>query len=247
MPKINKKVKILVVSANPETTRPLRLEQEKRDIEDALIASPLRDFFEIDTLHAARLSDLRRKLVDPKSTPNILHFCGHGSGAKGLVFEDHDGKAKHVQGESLANFLSLFSDSLMCVVLNACYSEAQANEIKEHVDCVIGMEERIGDKSAIAFAVAFYEALFAGRPYQFAYDYACSAIKLDGDLSALKPKFLLREAASNYPLSLHDVADDTADTEQKRNEQPTVSMVQNGRNGLQIGSISGGTLTINRG
>jgi len=94
--------------------------------------------------------------------------------------------------------------------------------------------ERIGDKSAIVFAVAFYEALFAGRSYQFAYDYACSAIKLDGDLSALKPKFLLREAASNYPLSLHDSIDDF-DAEPKKNDQPMISMVQNGRNSLQIG------------
>ena len=172
MTNINGKVKILIVSANPETTKPLRLEQEKRDIEEALMYSPQRDFFVIEILHATRISDLRRIFVDPKRTPNVLHFCGHGSGKKGLVFEDQNGKPKYIQGDDLANFLSLFTDSLECVVLNACYSEIQANEIQKYINCVIGMEESIGDKSAIAFAVAFYEALFAGRPYQFAYDYA---------------------------------------------------------------------------
>ena len=76
------KIKILVVSANPVTTSFLSLEREKREIEEAIRYSPYRDFFTIEMLHAARITDLRRMFADPQRTPNILHFCGHGGGKK---------------------------------------------------------------------------------------------------------------------------------------------------------------------
>ncbi|GEM_PF-5898633 len=46
-----------------------------------------------------------------------------------------------------------------CVLPNACYSEVQAKAISQHVNYVIGMNKTIGDKAAIAFSVAFYDAL----------------------------------------------------------------------------------------
>lgn len=237
MSKVDGKAKILIVSANPETTRPLRLDQEKRDIEEALMYSPQRDSFTIEILNATRISDLRRIFVDPQRTPNVLHFCGHGSGAKGLVFEDNDGKAKYIQGDDLANFLSLFTDTLECVVLNACYSEVQAKEIQKYVNCVIGMEEAIGDKSAIAFSVAFYEALFAGRSYKFAYDYANKALKLDGDLSKLKPVLLLHDNVTPCPTEIQK----KEIRSKKKGSPSTISMEQHGSHSVQIASISGGT------
>jgi hypothetical protein len=40
------------------------------------------------------------------------------------------------------------------VVLNGCYFEAQAKAIGQHIPYVIGMNQAIGDRAAIAFAVA---------------------------------------------------------------------------------------------
>ena len=54
------------------------------------------------------------------------------------------------------------------------------------------MEESIDDESAIVFASTFYEALAAGRTYQFAYQYANKALALDSGLSKLHSVLLLR-------------------------------------------------------
>lgn len=203
------KIKILVVSANPVTTSFLSLEREKREIEEAIRYSPYRGFFTIEMLHAARVTDLRRVFADPQRTPNILHFCGHGGGKKGLVFEDQDGTGKFVSGDGLAEFLSLFTESLECVVLNACYSEVQAIEIQKYVNCVIGMEESIDDESAIVFASTFYEALAAGRTYQFAYQYANKALALDSGLSKLHSVLLLRNNISPFGVDVPKRSFDT--------------------------------------
>ena len=50
---------------------------------------------------------------------------------------------------------------LTCVLLNGCYSTAQAQEIQQHVPYVIGMNCAIADKAARIFSEAFYGALGA--------------------------------------------------------------------------------------
>ena len=60
------------------------------------------------------------------------------------------------------------------LVLNACYSEIQAEAIHEHVNYVIGMNRAVGDKAAINFAVAFYDGLAAGEDVEFAFELGCS-------------------------------------------------------------------------
>ena len=111
------------------------------------------------------------------SCPNIVHFCGHGSGEEGIAFEDEAGQAKLVNADTLARFFELFADKLECVVLNACYSEVQAEAVAKHIPYVIGMKKAIGDTAAIEFSVAFYDALGAGKSIEFAHKLACNAIQ----------------------------------------------------------------------
>ena len=49
------------------------------------------------------------------------------------------------------------------MLLNACYSEVQAEEIYKHIDCVIGMKSSIQDRAALDFSEGFYDAISAGR------------------------------------------------------------------------------------
>jgi len=56
-----------------------------------------------------------------------------------------------------------------CVVLNACYSEAQAIVISQHIPFVIGMPDWVNDRLSIAFSVAFYDAIGDGQDYEFAF------------------------------------------------------------------------------
>jgi hypothetical protein len=187
---------ILILSANPIDTSRLRLDAEVREIDAGLQRSKMRDEFIIKQVLAARPLDVRRAMLD--FNPSIVHFCGHGSREEGIAFEDNDGMINLVDAGVLADFLKLFSDNVQCVVLNACYSEVQAEAIAKHINYVVGMNRAIGDNEAIEFAVAFYDALGAGRTYEFAFELACIAIKLKygsrDSIPTLKTKKLIKKS-----------------------------------------------------
>lgn len=176
---------ILILTANPQGTSPLRLDQEVRDIEQGLERAKQRDRFIVKSMLAVRPRDIQRAMLD--LNPSIVHFSGHGTGDEGLVFEDETGSAKLVDGEALAGLFELFAEQVECVVLNGCYSEVQAEAIRQHINYVIGMKKAIGDKAAIEFAVGFYDALGAGRSVEFAHKLGCAAIRLAGIPEQLTP------------------------------------------------------------
>lgn len=177
--------KILILAANPNDTTRLRLDQEVRDIQEGLARSRNREEFQIISKSAVRPRDIQRALLD--ESPQIVHFSGHGEGEEGLVFQDELGNAKLVKSQALASLFSLFSTDIECILLNGCYSKVQAESIVEHIDYVIGMRKAISDVAAIEFAVSFYDALGAGKSYDFAYKLACNAIELNANTSQETP------------------------------------------------------------
>ncbi|OYD94058.1 CHAT domain-containing protein [Nostoc sp. 'Peltigera membranacea cyanobiont' 210A] len=177
---------ILVLAANPKNSTQLRLDEEIREIGEGLRRSRKRELFKLEQRLAVRTSDLRRALLDTE--PQIVHFCGHGSGSQGLVIEDENGKSKLLSTEALANTFELCAEHVECVLLNACYSEVQAEVIVEHIEYVIGMNDAIGDTAAINFATGFYDALGAGKSIETAYKWGCNAIQSENIPEHLKPK-----------------------------------------------------------
>jgi hypothetical protein len=163
---------------------------------------------------AVRPDVLRRALLD--FNPQILHFCGHGSGENGLVLENDTGEAKLVSTEALANLLKRFADrGLECVVLNACYSEVQANAIIEHIDYVIGMNSSISDRAAIKFVQGFYDELGAGWSYEDAFQGGCDAIALEGIQQEHIP-ILKRKSQFKKPSSFNEPNPKTSQTSRNR-------------------------------
>jgi hypothetical protein len=179
---------ILLLVANPKDSTRLRLDQELRDIDEGLQRAQKRDQFSLKQRLSVRPRDIHRAMLD--IDPEIVHFSGHGTGDQGLVFEDEIGNAKLVDAEALASLFALFADRVRCVVLNGCYSEVQARAIAQHIPYVIGMNQAIGDKAAIAFAVGFYDALGSGRDIEFAHKLGCAAIRLEGVSEYLTPVLL---------------------------------------------------------
>ena len=160
---------ILILAANPKDIPKLRLEEEIREIDEGLRRAKHRNRFQLETKLAVRSRDFYRAILD--THPQIIHFCGHGAGEDGIVLEDETGTIAFVQADALANLFKLFAKKgVDCVVLNACYSEVQAEAISQHINHVIGMNRAIGDKAAINFAVAFYDALAAGEDVKFAFE-----------------------------------------------------------------------------
>ncbi len=178
-------IKILILSANPKNTEKLRLDEEVREIQAGLERSRHREQFEIITKWAVRVDDLRRALLDIE--PQIVHFSGHGAASHGLALENSLGQMQLVSTEALARLFKLLKSRVECVLLNACYSEVQAEAIHQHIDYVVSMNQVIGDRAAIKFTVGFYDALGAGRSIEDAFEFGCTAIELEGILESLTP------------------------------------------------------------
>ena len=169
--------KILILAANPTDINKQLLNEEAQAIQEGLKFSKGGEQFEIISRWAVRIEDLRRALLEHE--PRIVHFSGHEAEKKGLVLEGRTGKARLVSKQGLAKLFKLFP-SVECVVLNACYSEVQAEAIAQHINFVIGMSQSIGDKTAIDFAMSFYDALGYGRSIENAFEFGLSAIDLEG-------------------------------------------------------------------
>ncbi|MDJ0899183.1 MAG: CHAT domain-containing protein [Xenococcus sp. MO_188.B8] len=170
---------ILILASSPTDKARVRLGKEVQEIKKGLQRSKYKDEFTLEERWAVGPRDLHRALLD--CNPQIVHFCGHASGENGLFLEDVSGKAQLVSTQALANLFKRFAErGLECVVLNACYTETQANEIAKHIDYVVAMNSAIGDNAAIQFAVGFYDELGAGWSYEDAYKGGCDEIALQG-------------------------------------------------------------------
>ena len=216
--------KILFASANPKDTKQLRLDLEARQIQEALKLNENRDDFEIVTCLAMRVKDLQGALL--KHQPNIVHFCGHGK-TEGLVLEDESGFSKLVSESALGSLFESFRRQVECVVLNTCYSKAQAEAIYGHINCVIGMNQPISDTAAINFSTGFYNAVFSGESYDYAFNIGLSLMQLEGSKEHSTPVILSRPAAKS------NTSKDNMSSQEK--SQPQYGGINQ--------SISGGTMS----
>jgi hypothetical protein len=122
--------KILILAANPLKTVHLRLDEEIREIDEGLRRSKWRDRFVLVKKTAVTARGLRQALLD--EDPQIVHFSGHGAREDGLVLENLSGQPQLVETQALAKLFELFTDSVECILLNACYSQIQATAIAQH-------------------------------------------------------------------------------------------------------------------
>jgi formylglycine-generating enzyme required for sulfatase activity len=200
-------LKILILESNPR--KDLNLNQEIRELRNVIEKSPNRENFEVVDELAVRVEDLQELFLTHR--PQIVHFCGHGSGEQGLLFDSNSGREKLVGTNALANLFRLCSDSITCVLLNACYSEEQANAIVNYANYVIGMRQEIRDDAAIAFAKGFYRALGHALTIEQAYEVGCNAIQLEisgysrviGTQSKIQRKIEVADLVANTSIPEH--------------------------------------------
>ena len=188
--------KILILTANPTNTKPLRLSEEVREIKSAWERSQNREQFEIIVEEAVRPQEFRRTLLDHK--PDIVHFSGHGGGEQGLALMADNGEAFLVKVAPLAKLFKALQEIFFidCVFLNACYSDVQAEGIYPYVNYVVGMNQKIGDQAAKQFAIGFYDTLFAGQSIKSAFDLGCNAIEMENIPEHLTPILRTKDATT---------------------------------------------------
>ncbi|HWB80112.1 MAG TPA: CHAT domain-containing protein [Nannocystaceae bacterium] len=169
---------VLFLAANPQSTERLALDVECRNIDERLKLGPERPL-KFESRWAVRTIDLQQALLEV--APTVVHFSGHGAGTSGIVLAGKDDSAvQHVDGAALRGLFAAFADTVKVVVLNACWAEAQAQAIVEVVDAVVGMRDAVADEAALAFSLAFYQALAFGKPVAQAFALGVNQIELEG-------------------------------------------------------------------
>ena len=170
-------IRILFVAANTIDTDPLQQGEEFREIQNKLRGSDSQAYFVLRSAWAARPDDLLQQMNEFR--PHILHFSGHGSSAGEIMLQDNSGQVQTVSPAALKALFENFREWLRIVVLNACYSNVQAEALLDSADIVIGMKSAIGDKAAISFASAFYRALGFDRSVQDSFNQGLVSLQLE--------------------------------------------------------------------
>jgi CHAT domain-containing protein len=174
---------ILFLASMPTGEAKLQLEKEFTRIHSNLQEKS--HLYELNAEWAVKPSDLQKAIL--KYRPNIIHFSGHGidgnqAEESGLLLEDNTGKPKFVTATALTNMFKILIRKIPIemVVLNACFTQAQAEGISKHIPFVIGMNTRVEDDTAIEFSTGFYRGLLEEEDVEFAFDLAVNAIQLEG-------------------------------------------------------------------
>lgn len=186
------KIKILFFASCPEEEDPLRLDEEMRAIEQKINASEHRESLDLVSRWATRPDDLLQHLNTHK--PTVVHFSGHGSIVGELVLMDDSRHAKPVSPAALKALFRVLKDNIRLVVMNACYSQIQAKSISEVIDCVIGMNDSIGDEAAIKFSLSFYSAIGFGRSVKEAFEQSKVSLMLEGISEENTPELFVRSS-----------------------------------------------------
>ena len=170
------KVRILFLSANPWNVSRILVDEEAREIFEKINEGPYRAHFDLNKHVAVRPRDLQRLLLQYR--PHIVHFSGHGSKQQRIMLNGTNGQGQTVDQQGLANVFALYKTHVRLVLLNACFTEAQARSIAEAIDYSIGTSRAIGDKVGVAFAGAFYRALGFGKSVKDAFESALAELAL---------------------------------------------------------------------
>jgi hypothetical protein len=170
------KIRILFLSANPWTTSRIRVDEEAREIFERIQEGPNRDKIELYKHAAIRPIDLQRLLLTYE--PHIVHFSGHASKTQKLILGGTPGRGKEVDRQGLVEMFGLYKNHVRLVVLNACFTRAQALSLATEIDYSVGTDNSIGDKAGVAFAGAFYRALGFGKSIKEAFESAKAELGL---------------------------------------------------------------------
>jgi hypothetical protein len=213
-----KKHTILFLAANPLGTSEAALADEARAIQAELELAGHRDRFEFVTRWAVQPLDLLRELR--KLKPTVVHFTGQrgrstidtstagdaphhdaiagldvetgGPHPQGVCFRGPGNRPVFVPIAALEEAFDAAGKSVQVVVLNACYSDPQADALAAHVDCVVGMAGSVVDDAARSFAIGFYGGLGERESIAAAYKQGRAAISLAGLHEGNRPKLKLR-------------------------------------------------------
>jgi hypothetical protein len=166
-------IRVLYLAANPVDPanpgkRGLRVEEEFREIQQAISQGRERDNIQLASRWAVQPRDIMQALFAVE--PHVVHFAAHGDTKEGsIVVGDEYGYARAIPVDGVVQAFRAAGQSVCCVVVNACSTERLAQALATAGLCVIGMRQPVGDQSAVRFSIGFYQALAAGQSVETAF------------------------------------------------------------------------------
>jgi hypothetical protein len=191
---------ILFLAADPHAAPRLDIGRECAAIQRELSMTLARDRLRFEARWATTVDDFQRHLTE--LDPTVLHFSGHGCGSRGLILQDEHGRPQPVSTRALATVICTAASSVRLIVLNACYSIAQAAELCGGIDCVVGMNGAIGDEAARVFATRLYGAIGSRRSVGNAVEQAIAALAALDLPEAAMPHCLTRDGVDAHDIVL---------------------------------------------
>ena len=170
--------KIVFLAADSKSG--LLLGRESNKIREELLMSTHRDEFLYTTLFEVTGFDFSRILLREK--PTIVHFSGHGS-SEGIFLVNERESPQLASTQALQKLFGVLKKILKieCLILNACFSKAQAEVVAESIPVVVGTQSKIGDKEAINFSIGFYQGLGEGLTYEDAFELGRVQVSFNSD------------------------------------------------------------------
>ncbi|MCI0414896.1 CHAT domain-containing protein [bacterium] len=187
-------VTIMIIQANPRTEIFLNLKDEYLKVEQALRAVHAPEH-KIVWESGVRPGDLLPRLREHK--PAIVHFSGHADPTGEILFEDKDGNTEPIPTDHLRDMFAAAAETVKLVVLNSCFSDAQARAIAETTPVVIGTTTEMPDECSLRFSELFYAELGRGHSVQRA-------------MEIVKSDLPLRNEGIDRILNIHQRARDSA-------------------------------------
>lgn len=155
--------KILFLSASPALEAHLQTAEEFRSIRAAMQRGSNRDAYHfVMPEMAVRVEDIVRAM---SIKPQFVHFSGHGQ-QEGILLSDELGASVAMPLAALKLLFKPLKGTTELVLLNACYSALQAQEISKFGMYVIGHTKQISDSAATAFAQGLYIGLSEGKSFE---------------------------------------------------------------------------------
>ena len=158
---------ILYISATPTNVDNLQVDFEFKKIKASLEGGLIRDEFELlSPLMAVSLQDFLQ--AKHRYKPAIIHFSGHGL-QDGLMFATSENVFQIIPIELLREVFKGIEAYAKLIVLNACYSSAQAKILSEKGIYVLGMNVPVTDTAAIDLADNLYRFISDGQTTEEAF------------------------------------------------------------------------------